>query len=134
MARKVLAQLMLPYRMNGRAVILLESRPVAAEKDGDRVTSVTVERVGSGDRTVLTGPFFLDATETGELPPTTGPSTGRVRNPVERRASPTRQRWPIDGVSALAKVIEPRLSLAGTGAYAISHTGSQNTPSTHPGG
>jgi hypothetical protein len=71
-ALKVLQQLIMPYRMNGRIIVLLESRPVAAETDGDSVSSVTVENLGSGNRTVLTGPYFLDATELGDLLPMTG--------------------------------------------------------------
>ena len=69
---KVLQQLMLPYRMNGRIILFLQSRLVAAETDGDLVTSVTVESLASGSTTTLTGPYFLDATETGEALPLTG--------------------------------------------------------------
>ena len=71
-ALKVLQQLLLPYRINGRIITLLECKPVAAEVEGDRVSSVTVESLGTGSRTVLTGSYFLDATETGEVLPLTG--------------------------------------------------------------
>lgn len=71
-ALKVLQQLILPYRMNGRIIVVLESKPVAAEMDGDRVSSVTVEKLDTGSRVVLTGSYFLDATELGDLLPMTG--------------------------------------------------------------
>jgi FAD dependent oxidoreductase len=61
-AWKVLEQLILPYSMNRRIIVLLENRPVAAETDGDRVSSVTVQSLDSGRRTVLTGSYFFDAT------------------------------------------------------------------------
>ncbi|HSL00913.1 MAG TPA: FAD-dependent oxidoreductase [Rubrobacteraceae bacterium] len=67
----VLQQLILPYRMNGRIVLMLESKPVAAETDGDRVSSVSVEKRHSGNTFVLTGSFFLDATEMGDVLPIT---------------------------------------------------------------
>jgi hypothetical protein len=71
-AVKVLQQLLLPYRMNGRIIVLMESKPVAAEVEGDRVSCVTVEELESGRRTVLTGSYFLDATELGDVLPLTG--------------------------------------------------------------
>jgi hypothetical protein len=71
-ALKVLQQLLMPYRMNGRVMVLLESKPVAAEVDGDSVSCVTVEELDSGERTMLTGSYFLDATEMGDVLPLTG--------------------------------------------------------------
>jgi hypothetical protein len=71
-ALKVLQQLFMPYRMSGRIIVLLENIPVAAEADGDHVTSVTVENLYSGSRTVLTGSYFLDATELGDVLPLSG--------------------------------------------------------------
>lgn len=68
----VIEALLAPYRGAGRLTVLQPYRPVAAETDGDRVTSVTVERPGGGEPLVLTAPYVLDATETGELLPLTG--------------------------------------------------------------
>jgi hypothetical protein len=66
-AYKVLEQLLLPHRIAGRVVQLTSTRPVMAEVDGDQIRSVTVEHYGTGKRTVLTAPYFLDATECGDL-------------------------------------------------------------------
>ena len=46
--------------------------PDAAETTADRVTSVTVRRLDTGERLTLRAPFIVDATETGELLPLTG--------------------------------------------------------------
>jgi hypothetical protein len=66
----VIDAMLAPYRGSGRLRVLHGFVPVAAETDGDRVTSVTVSSPGT--RLVLTAPFILDATETGELLPLTG--------------------------------------------------------------
>src|SRR5205085_595739 len=55
----------------GRVRILLEHRPVAADVAGDRVRSVTVRDLRGGQDVVLTAPYFLDATELGDLLPLT---------------------------------------------------------------
>ncbi|GAA2524960.1 FAD-dependent oxidoreductase [Winogradskya humida] len=66
----VIDAMLAPYRGSGRLTVLQPAWPVSAETDGDRVTSVTVHH--HGDELVLTAPYVLDATETGELLPLTG--------------------------------------------------------------
>lgn len=61
-----------PYRQSGQLTLLLEHTPIAAEVDRDRVQSVTVQDSASGDRRVLHGKYFIDATELGDLLPLTG--------------------------------------------------------------
>ncbi|MDX6258480.1 MAG: hypothetical protein QOH84_168 [Kribbellaceae bacterium] len=68
----VLESMLAPYRASRRLRILQPYRPISAETDGDRVTSVTVQHRDSGDQLTLTAPYILDATETGELLPLTG--------------------------------------------------------------
>ncbi|TVQ66535.1 MAG: FAD-dependent oxidoreductase [Balneolaceae bacterium] len=63
----VLEAMLAPWVSSGQLTILRECRPVGAETDGDRVTAVEVLLSGSGDRMVLHAPWFIDATETGEL-------------------------------------------------------------------
>jgi hypothetical protein len=67
----VIESMLAPYRGSGRLRVMQPYRPVAAEVDGDRVGSVTVEN-RAGDRHALTAPYIVDATETGELLPLTG--------------------------------------------------------------
>jgi hypothetical protein len=66
----VIEAMLAPYRGSGRLTVLQPAVPVAAETDGDRVTAVTVTH--HGERIVLTAPYVLDATETGDLLPMTG--------------------------------------------------------------
>ena len=61
-----------PYITSGSLTLLLETVPVQATTDGDRITSVTVRDTVSGEETVLTAPFFLDATELGDVLPLAG--------------------------------------------------------------
>ncbi len=70
-ALAVLLEMLAPL-VSGRKVLLLtEHRAVAADVDGDRVRSVTVRDLVSGRDAVLSAPFFLDATELGDLLPLT---------------------------------------------------------------
>lgn len=93
-ALAVLIEMLAPHISGGRLTLLLEHRPVAAETDGDRVRAVTVED-RSGGRRVLIAPYFLDATEKGDLLPlakveyVTGAEsqkqTGEMHAPAEAR-------------------------------------------------
>ncbi|MEV0612033.1 FAD-dependent oxidoreductase [Nonomuraea sp. NPDC050404] len=69
----VIEAMLAPYRGSGRLTVLQPYRPVGAEVDGDRVTSVRVaHRDDDAEQIVLRAPYVLDATETGELLPLTG--------------------------------------------------------------
>jgi hypothetical protein len=70
-ALAVLRDLLAPHLSGRRIVLLSEHRPVAADVDGDRVRSVTVRDLRGGRDVVLTAPYFLDATELGDLLPLT---------------------------------------------------------------
>jgi len=67
----VLRAMIDPHLTSGRLRVLLGARPVAADTDGDRVRSVTVE-YADGGRTHLACPYYLDATELGDLLPLAG--------------------------------------------------------------
>lgn len=71
-ALAVLYQLFAPYLGSGKLQLLLEHEPVSAHVDGDRVKSVTVLDRRDGHETILSGPYFVDATELGDLLPLTG--------------------------------------------------------------
>lgn len=68
----VLEEMLQPYRSAGRLEVLMRTRPVAVEVDGDQVRAVTCRSLETGDETVLYGPFVLDATEFGDLLPLAG--------------------------------------------------------------
>lgn len=67
----VLEAMLATYRAAGRLQVLTRTRPVAADTDGDRITAVTLERA-DGERLVITAPYVVDATETGDLLPLAG--------------------------------------------------------------
>ena len=71
-ALAVLSEMMMPYISSGRLTLLLETRAVRSEVAGDRVTAVHVANERSRRQYVLTAPYFVDATELGELLPLTG--------------------------------------------------------------
>jgi hypothetical protein len=71
-ALAVLTAMLAPYASAGRLTLLLEHAPVRAETQGDVVQSVTVRDLRSGDERTLIAPYFLDATELGDLLPMTG--------------------------------------------------------------
>jgi hypothetical protein len=92
-ALAVLNEMLMPYLSDGRITLLLHHEAVEAEVEGDVVRSVTVRSRLTGDETVLTAPYLLDATELGDLLPLTGTEfvtgfesqldTGETRAPVE---------------------------------------------------
>ncbi len=51
----------------GRILLLQPYRLISAEMDGDRIAAVEVSRGAEGRRITLEAPFFVDATEMGEL-------------------------------------------------------------------
>ncbi|WP_035812365.1 FAD-dependent oxidoreductase [Jiangella gansuensis] len=65
-AALVLEETVSPWLASGALTVLRGVTPVAATREGDRVTSVTV-RDRSGASTLLRGAIVLDATELGDL-------------------------------------------------------------------
>lgn len=68
----VLTAMLAPYLASGQLTLRQLHRPVAATTDGDCVTSVTLQCLEDGSQLTVTAPYFLDATEVGELLPLTG--------------------------------------------------------------
>ncbi len=71
-ALAVLESMLAPYESGGRLRVLREHVPVAAEVDRDRVRSVAVRSRVTGHGRVLRAPWFIDATELGDLLPLAG--------------------------------------------------------------
>ncbi len=68
----VLEGMLAPHVSAGRVTILRHHTPVAAETSGDRVDAVRVRDGRDGSERTLAAPFFVDATELGDLLPLTG--------------------------------------------------------------
>src|SRR5262249_30263197 len=61
-----------PHLSSGRLIVLLNHDPLRCDVQGDRVRSVIVrDRVAGGERALL-APYFLDASELGDLLPLAG--------------------------------------------------------------
>lgn len=71
-ALAVLTEMLAPHVAGGRIVILLNHKAVRADADKDRVRAVTVRSLNSGAETTLTAPYFVDATELGDVLPLAG--------------------------------------------------------------
>jgi hypothetical protein len=71
-ALAVLTALLAPYVSSGRLGVLLETEPVRADIQGDRVRSVVVRQREVERECSLLAPYFLDATELGDLLPLAG--------------------------------------------------------------
>ncbi|MCF8452086.1 MAG: FAD-dependent oxidoreductase [Pedobacter sp.] len=68
----VLHEMLAPYISSGKLTLLIEHRVRSAEYSGNRVKALKVQSLRSGRSYLLSGTYFVDATETGELLPMTG--------------------------------------------------------------
>lgn len=71
-ALAVLTGMLAPHASSGRLLVLLDHEPVRAEAAGDRIKAVTVRDRRSHEERVLLAPYFIDATELGDLLPLAG--------------------------------------------------------------
>ncbi|MCQ8192626.1 FAD-dependent oxidoreductase [Streptomyces rugosispiralis] len=60
-------ELLAPYRADAQVTVLEQYEPVAAQTDGDRVSSVTLRSRATGAELTVSAPYILDATELGDL-------------------------------------------------------------------
>jgi len=68
----VIEEMLAPYRTGRKLEVLLRNRPLGAESDGDLVRAVVLLDEQSGERTIVSASYILDATELGELLPVAG--------------------------------------------------------------
>ncbi len=71
-ALAVLYEMLAPYFSSGKLKLLLEHKAIAADVSANRVRALKVTHVHSKDEIILTAPYFVDATELGDLLPLTG--------------------------------------------------------------
>jgi len=71
-AHRVLEESLGATRATGRLQVLLNTDPITAQVDGDRVVGVTVRDHQTGDETVILPTYILEATEVGDLYPLAG--------------------------------------------------------------
>jgi hypothetical protein len=70
-ALAVLEAQVAPFVASGQLQLLLNHEPVSADVSRDRVQTVTVRDRQRSDETTLVAPYFIDATELGDLLPLT---------------------------------------------------------------
>ncbi len=71
-ALTVLNNILAPYISSGKLVLLLNHKILSAEVIADTVKSVTVKNLQNKKTLKLSAPYFVDATELGDLLPLTG--------------------------------------------------------------
>jgi hypothetical protein len=71
-ALAVLNDLMAPWISSGKLILLTDTKITGADITGDKVHSLKAVDNHRGDSIVLSAPYFIDATELGELLPLTG--------------------------------------------------------------
>lgn len=71
-ALAVMNNMLAPYLSSRKLVLLLEHKITAADHTGNKVNSLTAKELRSGSTKVLKAPYFVDATELGDLLPLTG--------------------------------------------------------------
>ena len=70
-AVNVLENMLAPYLHSTQLTLLKGVRPLSAVMLGDTIVSITVSQLQSGDEYELTAPYFLDASECGDVLPLT---------------------------------------------------------------
>jgi len=70
-ALAVLGEMLAPYLSGGRVSVLLRHKPVAADVSGDMVAAALVRNLQTAREVTLRAPYFVDATELGDLLPLT---------------------------------------------------------------
>lgn len=68
----VLSDLFAPYISNGKLTLLLEHKITGADAKNNRVNALEATSVSSREKLTLAAPYFVDATELGDLLPLTG--------------------------------------------------------------
>lgn len=71
-ALQVLYEMLAPYLHSGKLTLLTGHQAIAAESNGDRVHAVTIQNLNTGDKLTLSAPYFIDATECGDILPLAG--------------------------------------------------------------
>jgi len=71
-ALAVLYEMLNPYISSGKLTLLSEYKATCADVQGNKVRSLKIAHVFNKDEKILSAPYFVDATELGDLLPMTG--------------------------------------------------------------
>lgn len=70
-ALAVLYNMLAPYLGAGKLTLLLQHKIISADTNGDKVKALKARCLQTGNEIILSAPYFVDATELGELLPLT---------------------------------------------------------------
>ncbi len=68
----VLTNMLARYISSKQLTLLLDHKIISADVTGSKVSAVTAENLRGGNKLTLSAPYFIDATELGDLLPLTG--------------------------------------------------------------
>src|SRR5699024_1956812 len=68
----VLNEMLMPYVLTNQLTIKLNTTVTSVEKDDTRINHVTYKNAETGKEAKVTAPYYIDATETGEVLPLAG--------------------------------------------------------------
>jgi len=122
-ALAVLRDMLAPFVHNGHLTILEYYKLESTETDGDRIVSATLRHVVTGDKIELTGAYFLDATDEGDLLPLAGVEYVTGAESVEETGEP----------HALPGKADPMDMQAITWCFAIDHLEGEDFTINKPG-
>ena len=71
-ALNVISDMLAPFINSGKIKVLYNYKPIEATKDGDTVQAITVVHVNELSKIELSGHYYLDATECGDVLPIAG--------------------------------------------------------------
>lgn len=121
-ALAVLRDMLAPYVHSGKLTLLERHELSAVEADGDRVRSVTVRNLVSGDTVVVVGRYYLDATDEGDVLPLAGVEYVTGSESVGQTGEP----------HALAGEADPSDMQAITWCFAVDHIEGEDFTITKP--
>lgn len=110
-ALAVLRDMLAPYVHSGKLTILEQHQLVKAEVDGDDVKAIHVKDLRSDETLVLSGTYFIDATDEGELLPLAGAEYVTGAESTAQTGEP----------HALSDAADPMDMQAITWCYAVDH-------------
>ncbi|TMW72279.1 FAD-dependent oxidoreductase [Alteribacter natronophilus] len=88
-ALAVLHDMLAPYESSGKVEILHKHRITGAETEGDLIKTVTVRNLETGSDVILEAPYFLDATECGDVLPAAGVEYVTGAESIEQTGEPS---------------------------------------------
>jgi len=68
----VLTEMLAPYISSGKLTLLTDHKVKSADVDGDSIRTLEAVSLRNGNKIILSAPWFVDATECGDLLPITG--------------------------------------------------------------